>query len=186
MLGTKEISEILKVKPVTVRKYAAALEKAGYIVQRDDNGNRVYTQNDATAFRELQALCERSGMTVENSAEVITARTLRATQAESSAVVPTNGQAVMQYDPRYDELINTINNLVNQNSKILEQNERMAERMAEQNANLTQIMREVTETKRMIAEKQRKSWKFWERNKQPTDPQSDPELAWKKREKRIY
>ncbi|MMZ58441.1 hypothetical protein D1872_204220 [compost metagenome] len=186
MLGTKEISEILGVKTVTVRKYAAALEKAGYIVQRDGNGNRVYTQNDATAFRELQALCERSGMTVETSAEVIATRYLRATADQETSIIPAGEQSVMRHDPRYEELINTINNLVTQNSQILEQNERIQQRMAEQNANLTEIMREVTETKRLLIENRKKSWKFWERKQRQADPKDDPEAAWKKREKRIY
>lgn len=182
MLGTKEISEILGVKAVTVRKYAAALEKAGYIVSRDDNGHREYSQNDATAFRELQALCERSGMTVETAAEVIATRIIRATNSESTALVSAGEQTVMQYDSRYEELINTVNNLLTQNSQILEQNERIMQRMAEQNANLLGVMREVTETKRLLQEKDRKKWMFWKKQA----PGDDPEAAWKKKEKRIY
>lgn len=183
MLGTKEISEILNVKPVTVRKYASALEKAGYIVQRDGNGHRVYTQNDATAFRELQALCERSGMTVENSAEVITARAIRATQSEISTDVIVSEQSLMQHDTRYEELINTINDLVSHNKQIMEQNERITKRMEEQNVNIVEIMREVTETRKILIANKRKSWKFWERGNTNGD---DPEVAWRKKESRIY
>lgn len=182
MLGTKEISDILGVKPVTVRKYAAALEKAGYIVSRDDNGHRVYTQNDATAFRELQALCERSGMTVETASEVIATRAIRATVSENASVVPAEEQGIMQYDPRYAEVINTMNDLVTQNSQLLERQARLEERMSEQNANLVGIMREVTETRRLLQEKEKKSWMFWRKQ----GPKDDPEAAWKKREKRIY
>lgn len=186
MLQSKEIAEILGVKTVTVRKYAKALEDAGYIVSRSDSGHREYTEVDATVFRELQALCEHTGMTVEKAAFAVVARHNKASVSVAPTVVGQDKEEIMQYDPRYEELVNTINNLNDQNLKILEQNERIERRMVEQNENLTLLMKEILETKRMmIAANQKKSWKFWKRDSLG-DSTTDPETAWRKKERRMY
>ncbi|MEK4240360.1 MerR family transcriptional regulator, partial [Paenibacillus sp. FSL H7-0714] len=87
MLGTKEISEILGVKAVTVRKYAGELEKAGYSVIKSESGHREFSEEDATAFRHMKALCEQSGMTVELAAKVVAAKHLKATESIAPMVI---------------------------------------------------------------------------------------------------
>jgi len=44
---TKDIADMLGVEAVTIRKYALALEKAGYIVDRINGKNRAYSERDA-------------------------------------------------------------------------------------------------------------------------------------------
>lgn len=178
MYGSKEIAAILGVKPVTVRKYAAALEDAGYIVERSDSGHRVYSEVDATVYRELQALCERSGMTVEKAAMVVATQHVRARGSVAPAVIEQQNAIAQRYEERYTEMMGIIETLK-------EQNERLNKRMEEQNTNVSVILREILETKKLLIEKNnRKWWKFWGKGAQVVDP-NDPEQAWKDHQSRL-
>lgn len=185
MLETKDICEILGVASNTVRKYAMALEAQGYVITRDASKNRVYTELDATAFRELQALRTRTGLTVEKCAEVIAARHKDPTGSVAPAVISDENGLIVQHDERYGELINVINKMSEHSQQQQEQMERLAKRLDDQNANLSVILREVLETRRMIAAGNvRKPWQFWKKKNVDSDP--DPEAQWRKREKRLY
>lgn len=181
VLGSKEISEILGVKPVTVRKYAAALEKAGYSVTRSEGNHREYSEDDATAFRQLQALCERSGMTVEIAAEVVAVRHIRASETVAPAVIGAENKVIEQYDIRYNEALELIKELTEHNRNQAEQMDRITKRMDEQSTNISLVLREIQETRRYIAAaSSRKWWKFWK-----TDHLEgpDPETNWNRKQK---
>lgn len=100
---TSDIAEMLGVEAVTVRKYALALEKFGYIVERDAGDRRVYSERDAMAFQQLKALRERSGMSVDNAATVITMRYNEASENVSLSVSDQNSPDVQHYLDRYAE-----------------------------------------------------------------------------------
>lgn len=178
MLGTKEIAIILGVQPVTVRKYAQALEAAGYIFERSDGKNREYNDMDVTAFKELVTICKRSGMSIEKGAEMIAAKRIKdlreANEGESVSVVSYKGE-----NNRYDELVNVIKEMAAINERQAEQLERLHKRMDGQNANITVILREMTETRRMVAAMNaRKWWQFWKKDLALPDL-NDPETVWK-------
>lgn len=178
MYGSKEIAEILGIKPVTVRKYAAALEDAGYIISRSDSGHRTYSEVDATVFRELQVLCERSGMTVENSAKVVASRHIGASATVAPAVVQQQTALMERYEERYTEMMGVIESL-------REQNECLNKRLDEQNNNISVILREVLNTKKMMIENnRRKWWKFWDK-RDPMIGEPDPEQVWKEKQERL-
>lgn len=180
MLGTKEISEMLGVKAVTVRKYAAALEKAGYIVSKGATGHREYSEEDATAFRQLQALCERSGMTVETAAEVVSTRHQRASESVAPAIIGEESRVIEQYNERYNEALELIGQLVEANRTQADQMDRLHKRMDEQHSNISLILREMQETRRMIAATTgRKWWEFWKKDL-PDGP--DPETNWNRKQ----
>lgn len=179
MFGTKEISENLGVKPVTVRKYAGELEKAGYIVAKDDSGHRVFSEKDATAFRHMKTLCEQSGMTVELAAKVVAAKYSGASESVAPVPVPSEAQALERYDERYNTLLDALEQMSEHNRVQAEQVERLHKRMDDQNANITAILREAVETRRMIAAaNSRKWWQFWKKDMILPDL-SDPETRWK-------
>lgn len=172
MYKTTEISEILGVKPGTVRKYAGALEAAGYSVTKSGSGHRDYSEEDATAFRELQALCQRSGMTVDVAAEVVAARRLRASESVAPAVISPDNARLEHYEKRYNEILEIA-------QRQADELERVHKRMDEQNAHISVILREVLETRRMVAASQdRKWWQIWRKNLALPDLE-DPETVWK-------
>ncbi|MMZ55617.1 hypothetical protein D1872_174770 [compost metagenome] len=179
MLGTKEIAAILEVQPVTVRKYAKALEDAGYIFERIDGKNREYNDMDVTAFKELVSICKRSGMPIEKVAELIAAKRIKDLQdGPSVSVVP-----IQEENNRYGELVNVIKEMADRNQQQAEQLERLHKRMDSQNANLTAILREMTETRRMVAAmNQKRWWQFWKKDLALPDL-ADPETVWKLNQK---
>lgn len=181
MLGTKEISEILGVKAVTVRKYAGELEKAGYSVSKSESGHREYSEEDATAFRHMKALCEQSGMTVELAAKVVASKHNQAHESVAPVVVSDDIKMLEQYDERYKEALEIIKQLNDYNREQAEQMERLTKRMDEQSANISLVLREMQETRRlMAAANSKKWWRFWEKQ-QPDGP--DPETTWNRKQK---
>ena len=51
--STKDIANMVDIAESTVRKYAQALEKAGYRFRKTENGSRIYTDNDVFVFKEV-------------------------------------------------------------------------------------------------------------------------------------
>jgi len=65
---TAQVAELIGVSASSMRKYALAVEKYGGKVQKDDKGDRIYTESDLSAFRHLRKLLA-GGMTIERAAE---------------------------------------------------------------------------------------------------------------------
>ncbi|MEK5257651.1 DUF3967 domain-containing protein [Paenibacillus sp. FSL F4-0125] len=165
MKKTKDIAAFLGVEPGTVRKYCGALEKHGYIVFKDGSGQRQYSDKDATAFQELKALCERSGMTVDSAAEVVATRNLRSFDAIAPSVLESEKHDLMRYDKRYDQMMEAVKEMAERNERQAAELERIHKRMDDQNANITVILREILETRRMLAAaNDKKWWKFWRKS----------------------
>ena len=165
MKKTKDIAEFLGLEAVTIRKYCGALEKYGYIVFKDGNGQRQYNDKDATVLQELKALCERSGMTVDSAAEVIATRNLRSYDVVAPSVLEPDNQALMRYDKRYEQMTEIVKTMAERNERQAAELERIHKRMDDQNANITVILREVLETRRMLAAaNDKKWWKFWRKS----------------------
>lgn len=110
--GSKELSEMLGVEAVTVRKYAAALEKAGYIFERSDKDHRLYTSQDAMVFQHLKSLREHSGLNVESASNVVVSR--HQVASESVALVP------KLYEPdRYAEQYRNLDEKIDRLTELL-------------------------------------------------------------------
>ncbi|MFD6726048.1 MerR family transcriptional regulator, partial [Streptomyces sp. NPDC060131] len=50
-----EVSDTLKVKDSTLRKYCGILENAGYSFSKNNRGHRQYTDKDVMTFKKLIA-----------------------------------------------------------------------------------------------------------------------------------
>lgn len=64
-----EVSDTLKVKDSTLRKYCGILENAGYHFSKNSRGHRQYTDKDVMTFKKLIAATKNSDMTIETAAE---------------------------------------------------------------------------------------------------------------------
>lgn len=163
---TKDMAAMLGIETVTVRKYALALEKAGYIISRDDKDRRTYSDVDAMALQQLFTLRERSGMTVEKSAEMVASRFL-AEQASSPAPVAAAAETLpaAPSSSLLDEVFARMNELIAMNKdlsdRVTEQQNKMEGALQNRDERITQILMELRETKRAIATaKEKKSvWK---------------------------
>lgn len=103
-LATKDIAEMLGIEAVTVRKYAQALEKAGYIFERSDSDHRVFSGKDAMALQQLKAIRERSGLNVEMAANIVASKHQGATEIVSVPQNPENSAELERYENRYAAL----------------------------------------------------------------------------------
>lgn len=184
-IESKEMAAILKVEPVTVRKYADVFEKSGYIIARSDSGRRQYTQKDATLFMQMKELCERSGMTIDAAVNYVVARDMKENGTIAHTEVVSADALPMQYEERYDEMKQLLLAMEEQNRQQAEELTRLHKRMDEQNSNISSMLREVLETRRMVAAaaESRRGWKFWRKKKQTDSPEAgaDPESDWKRK-----
>jgi DNA-binding transcriptional MerR regulator len=175
MLGTKEIASILGVKDVTVRKYAQALEGAGYIFTRIDGKNREYTDTDVMVFKDLVAIRKHSGISIEKGAILVQAKYRKELENKSSISVIDPKQESDQYDI----LLSIVNEMSKINNEQTLQLERLNDRISNQNANLIGVLNEMRETRRMIAAMDsRKWWQFW-RKKSTGLNLENIEATWK-------
>ncbi|TDK54754.1 hypothetical protein E2K98_28850 [Bacillus salipaludis] len=98
-LGTKEIADTLKISESVVRKYALALEKAGYEFEKSGTA-RLFKHHDVETFRMINKLTENSKLNVEHAVAVVMTRNTQTTSsvAGANAVVPTDQEITNQHN----------------------------------------------------------------------------------------
>ncbi|MEK5090507.1 MerR family transcriptional regulator [Paenibacillus sp. FSL M8-0228] len=181
-MKTADVASFLGVKPVTVRKYATALEKAGYIVERSDSNNRSYTEKDAMMMKELATLCKDNGISIEKGATFIAAKNIRLSGA-TEAVVAT---AENRYDERYDQALELLKQMSEHSKQQAGDIASMRAQMEQQSSGIAALQQELEETKKLLdSSLQRKWWNFFRRNADKLDQgERDPEMVWKKKKQR--
>lgn len=165
ILKTKEIADMTGLAQSTVRKYAQELEKAGYTFKKDETG-RYYTKEDVVIFTQLKGVRDKAGIKVEHAADVVVTQYKRTTQVMSPDKVPTEKdkqaiqiQHTMQYVQKLEEALQQQQEMI---LKLEERLERQEKRQDLRDESLTQVLREVAETKKMLAISKEKKWyKFW-------------------------
>lgn len=143
--GTKDIANMVDIAESTVRKYAQALEKAGYKFIKNENGFRIYTDNDVFVFNEVKNLSKKNAMPVERIAKMIVFNQKQKIrdEAESDTLekIQSNQQEssdIAQYDNRFNKLmdqldkLNMIEDIVKELQEIKEVNRQLTERVQEQ------------------------------------------------------
>jgi DNA-binding transcriptional MerR regulator len=115
---TKDIANIVSIAPPTVRKYAQALEKAGYKFLKNENGSRIFIDKDILVLNEVKDISNSRGMKVEKIAEMIVFNQRQAIQHEAEAdtveIIPEESEKsndIAQYDTRYNELMSKLSKL---------------------------------------------------------------------------
>ncbi|MGO4953569.1 hypothetical protein [Paenibacillus sp. DRB1-1] len=189
-MKTGDVASFLGVKAVTVRKYAMALEKAGYLLERSDSNNRSYTEKDAMVMRELATLCKDSGISVEKSAMIVTARHMQFLSDTGDGNMPViNGES--RHDKRYDQAIELLKQMAERSQQQAGDMASMREQMELQSNGIAALQKELEATKQLLAASQeRKWWQFLRRSTdKPEQGGPDPETEWnrkKQRERDIY
>lgn len=120
---------MLAVEAVTIRKYCQALERAGYVINRSNGKDRVYTEKDAMTLKYLQTIRSRSGLSVESACLVVMARKM--TDTENESVIDNIGDAgiLTRYANQYDNLSEKIDIQEEQIGKLIELNRSLVERL---------------------------------------------------------
>lgn len=186
MYKTTDIARILNIKPVTVRKYAAALEKSGHNVQHSASGHREYSDTDVTLFKDLQALQKRAGLSVEKCADVVVSRHKQA--SGSVAVVSKSDESLSleHYGEQYDYLVNVLKEVTDNQKQIIDMQQQQIKQLQEQSRSLTGeilIVRTILEEnkKNTLTGFIRNLFKKSKENEELNEP--DPERDWNKKKR---
>lgn len=105
---TKDIADKLGIQAVTVRKYALALEKAGYSIDRSDGKNRSYNATDVMAFQYMQSIRAQTSITVEEAANLVAKKNNNA-MASDTSIVHNESEALPD---RYETLLSMVQQLL--------------------------------------------------------------------------
>lgn len=111
-LGTKQISEVLTISESAIRKYALALEKAGYEFEKSGT-TRHFKNDDVEVFRLINHLTENSKLNVEHAVAVVMTSTRTVAKEEEKAVVSTE-------QPQHDQSLATIQNQIQMQGNLIQ------------------------------------------------------------------
>ncbi|UAL49723.1 helix-turn-helix domain-containing protein (plasmid) [Sutcliffiella horikoshii] len=169
---TKDVMEKLEIKDSVFKKYISILEKEGYIIQKNQQGHRLFTSEDITTLERFIELSKYNGMTLESVAKIL-----------GSTKQPSNGHAVIEKKEESYDVMTLITTAVTtalekqakqhsaQLQQMQEQLNRMENSQNDRDLKLVQSLRESQETKKMLLEvkeqiaatQEEKSWwqKLW-------------------------
>lgn len=113
---TSDIAEMIGIAEPTVRKYAQALEKAGYRFIKDSFGTRTYIERDAMALRQLKEIRSKTNMPVEQTASVVASKYNNDFDNAIQPIAPGDTVEIalaQQHDKQYGSLVDEVTALRN-------------------------------------------------------------------------
>lgn len=159
ILTSKDIAKEISVEPVTVRKYAQALEDKGYTFLKNDRDWRVYKESDIKALEYFKVLRE-SNYSVEDCAERV-ATLYRENLAIADTDIAIQKRNLNKFEAFKEQQESFNKELINRLEK---QQNYFEGRLEERDQKLIEVLREVQDTKKLIAaaeEKKKPWWKLW-------------------------
>jgi DNA-binding transcriptional MerR regulator len=168
--ATKDIVNIVSIAPPTVRKYAQALEKAGYKFLKNDRGFRIFTDKDILIFKEMFQKSTDTGMNVEQIALMLVSQQKgnmdTSTQTISEVATPRENEVQTSNLLHIESEVKELKELVHkQSAMMLELMKQMDERDLKRNNEWTEFVRENMQFRKQIAATQEEEKKkgFWQR-----------------------
>lgn len=168
----KEVMERLEIKESVFKKYISILEKEGYIITKNQQGHRLFTDEDISTLEKFIELSKYDGMTLESVAKMI-----GSTKQENKGhdVIETNEQSHDVMTLITTTVTTALREQEKQHSKHLqhmqEQLNRIESSHNDRDQKLMQALRESQETKKLLLEvkeqiaaaQEKKSWwqKLW-------------------------
>jgi DNA-binding transcriptional MerR regulator len=162
----KDIADLLNIKESTLRKYSLMLEEVGYTFHKNDRNQRWYEDKDVIAFKKVIALKNSGDMNLKKAIEAV----YMWSNGQSISLPSTDTKTDVS---RYKEDIDELKSMVTEQGRqiaelkeiITQQNKYINERLEERDRTLMQSLREVQETKRLIAAEREEEEKktFWQR-----------------------
>lgn len=158
--STKDIANIVGIATPTVRKYAQALEKAGYTFIKNDQGFRIFSDNDVQIFERIKEMSNDTGMPVDRIASMLVSEQKNDTsdpiRIESEVATPLENELKMidesdigRIDRQYEALLKEIQEL---KQMLIAQQKYIDERLNTRDELLLQSIRALQEQKRATIE----------------------------------
>lgn len=186
----KDVYSRLKVSDSTLRKYVEVLQRESYMIKKNKQGKREYTEHDVMVIEKLIELSKHDGMTLEKAAKMIAQQIEKVNpdliqeEAEETDLVPFHikqqlqeqysvmtqevNQSMLAMEKRLSEQAKQCNKEIK--ASVEAHNERVEKRLEARDETLMKTLREMQETKRLMQEfrdevaaaKEKKPWwKFW-------------------------
>lgn len=176
---TKEVAECLEIGTSTLRKWCIALEQENYSFVKGAKNSRAFVQKDIQVLEQMKKLIQEAGMSIESAVKVVLSvpfveneeDKISEKNSRTPSVLPENTiiinqefiEKLLQEQILLKEKIQQLERIELMNAERLE---RMENRYDERDSLLLTHVREIQETKRLIAASQNKEekkwWKFWE------------------------
>lgn len=160
-----DLSDVLKIKESTLRKYCLLLEEHGYEFSKNARGQRYYYDKDVITLRKFITLKD-NGMTLEESAAGVVLWH-KGNEDNETSVALTNTDthnAMIRYISDMNEMKEMIQKqseiIVMLNDKIDKQQEYINNHLEERDNKLMRALQESIETQKQIASENEKKG-FW-------------------------
>jgi DNA-binding transcriptional MerR regulator len=149
----KEVMEKLEIKDSVFKKYISILEKEGYIIQKNKQGHRLFTDEDIRTLEKFIELSKYDGMTLESVAKMI-----------GSTKQKNNGHDVIEEKEQSHDVMTLITTAVTtaleeqakqhsaQLQQMQEQLNRIESNQNDRDLKLVHSLRESQETKKLLLE----------------------------------
>ncbi|MDE3841221.1 hypothetical protein C0966_18400 (plasmid) [Bacillus methanolicus] len=158
--STKDISNIVGIATPTVRKYAQALEKEGYVFTRNENGFRIFVDEDIEILQQMKQMSNESGMNIVRIASTLINQRKQnqvdTIQNESEVATPVKSEAkeeeilnIDRIDKKYEALLKEIQEL---KQLVREQQAYIDERLEKRDQMITQSIRSLQEQRQALLE----------------------------------
>lgn len=127
---TKEIADLVGLTASSIRRYTIALDKAGYVIKKDDNSHRKYTIDDVKIIEYLHKKVNNGVSfddavkdTVKNKATIITL----GSKAEDEIINESTASQLKTIIERMDKMQQTIDELQTDNKRLIALVEKQAQ-----------------------------------------------------------
>ncbi|MGE6721066.1 DUF3967 domain-containing protein [Peribacillus frigoritolerans] len=182
---TKQVADNIGVVTSTLRKYCLLLEDerlGNYQFERNEKEQRIFYDHDVIALRLLKKMTQEEGVTLENAVKIVgdkvRSREEFVSESPEEPETPSVTAAdLKRYEDKIDEIVKftfrqeeRMQNLERFNRELLakldEQNRYIQESFTKRDEQIMKSMREVQETKRLVAaqqeeEKEENTKGFW-------------------------
>lgn len=156
----KEMSMTLDIGDSTLRKWAISLEKNGYVFIRNDQNNRLFIESDLAVLKYFKELVKTHNMQLDNASKLVIERFGIGSFEKRTDIVPLEKENEHRNFTRSnDEVINQLLEHIRTqkefNQELLRRLDRqqnyIEERLNARDQTLLKSLKEVQETKKLIA-----------------------------------
>ncbi|MGF2716190.1 hypothetical protein BWGOE4_55090 [Bacillus mycoides] len=159
-----EVAKNLGIGSSTLRKYCLALEEAGYLFERGSNNSRIFYHKDVATIERLVTAMNKKNVTLEQAINLAITSVIK----NEIATVATHGVADTEHIKALSERIERLEHLnleliqrLDKQSKLLQETDaQRIIREEQRDVQLMQVLREIQDSKRLIAASEQKK-SFW-------------------------
>lgn len=152
-----EVAERLGMGKSTLRRWCLELEKQGYTFTKGEQDSRAFLEQDVLILEKIKKLQSEGNKLESAIGQVLSER-------EQAPLTPVNAPHSLEIDFSTERAKLKQELLQEIKQELLGTEQRILERLEKRDQLLIQHVREIQETKRMIAAAQEKKWwEFWKR-----------------------